>query len=185
MITEAQEKYLASLPDGKVIEVKPFDPRVQEVAKGIIVEIKEALPDAVFHFGGAAALGIAGQNDIDISIPYALPDFDLYLSAIEKLFGPPSRIGTSPKNKSVKWEFKRDGFDVELYMALKDSPGSQEQIKTFELLSQSKELRDAYEQTKLPYGPIDFKEYMRKKYEFFNKILEDDADRDGSVGDKN
>lgn len=172
MITEAQEKYLASLPDGKVIEVKPFDPHVQEVAKNIIAQIKEALPDAVFHFGGAAALGIAGQNDIDISISYDLSEYDRYFSVLEKLFGPPSRIGTSPKNKSVKWEFKRDGFDVELYMSLKDSPASQEQIKTFEILSKSKELRDAYEQTKLPYGPIDFKEYMRKKYEFFNKILE-------------
>lgn len=180
MIKESQEKYLASLPDGKVIEVKPFDPRVQEVARSIMTQIKEALPDAVFHFGGAAALGIAGQNDIDISIPYALPDFERYLSVIEKLFGSPSRIGTSPQNKSVKWEFKKDDFDVELYMSLKDSPASQEQIKTFELLSQSKELRDAYERTKLPYGPIDFKEYMRKKYEFFNKMLEDNADRDGS-----
>ena len=177
MIKEAQEKYLASLPDGKVIEVKPFDPRTQEAAKSLMAEIKEALPDAIFHFGGASALGIAGQNDIDILISYDLPDFDRYFSAIEKLFGPPSRIGTSPKNKSVKWEFQKDGFDAELYMTLKDSPASQEQIKTFELLSKNKALRDAYEQIKLPYGPIDFKEYMRKKCEFFNKMLEDNTEQ--------
>ncbi len=172
MITESQEKYLASLPDGKVIQVKPFNPHIREVADGIIAQIKKALPDSDLHFGGAAALGIAGQNDIDISILYDPAEFDLYFSTLEKIFGTPSRIGTSPKNKSVKWKFNRDGFDVELYISLKGSPASQEQIKVFELLSKSKEFRDAYERTKLPYGPIDFKEYMRKKYEFFNKILE-------------
>lgn len=172
MIKESQEKYLSSLPDGKIIEIRPFDPRVQKVANEIIDQIKEALPGSDVHFGGAAALGIAGQNDIDISILYDLAEFDQYFSTLEKLFGAPSRIGTSPKNKSVKWEFKRDSFDAELYISLKGSPASQEQIKVFELLSQNKALRDEYEQIKLPYGPIDFKEYMRKKYKFFNKILE-------------
>ena len=171
MIKESQEKYLASLPDGKVIEVKPYDPRVQKVADEIINQITEVLPDSDLHFGGAAALGIAGQNDIDISILYDPLEFDRHFSYLEKLFGHPSRIGTSPKNKSVKWEFQRDDFDVELYITLKGSPASQEQIKVFGLLSQNKALRDEYEQIKLPYGPIDFKEYMRKKYEFFNKIL--------------
>ena len=172
MITEAQEKYLASLPDGKVIEVKPFDPQVREVADKLIGNIKEALPGVDLHFGGAAALGIAGQNDIDISILYNLPEFDHYFPTLEKLFDTPSRIGTSPKNKSVKWEFKKDGFEVELYMTLNGSPAFEEQRKVFELLSESKALREEYEQTKLPYGPIDFKVYMRKKYEFFNRILE-------------
>lgn len=172
MIKESQEKYLSSLPDGKIIVVKPFDPRVQEVANEIINQIKGVLPDSDIHFGGAAALGIAGQNDIDISVLYDLAEFDHYFSTLEKLFGAPFRIGTSPKNKSVKWEFQQGGFEVELYISLKGSPASQEQIKVFELLSQDKALRDEYEQTKLPYGPIDFKQYMRKKYEFFNKILE-------------
>ncbi|MBI2065008.1 MAG: GrpB family protein [Candidatus Yanofskybacteria bacterium] len=183
MIKESQEKYLASLPDGKVIEVKPFDPRVREVAESLMAQIKEALPDADLHFGGAAALEIAGQNDIDISILYDPADFDHYLSTLEKLFGKPSRTGTSPKNKSVKWEFKKDGFEVELYISLKSSPVSQEQIKVFELLSKNEGLRDAYEQTKLPYGQIDFKEYVRKKYEFFNKILEDNPSEEGQKQD--
>jgi len=171
MIKESQEKYLSTLPDGKIIVVKPFNPKVQEVARNIINKIQEVIPNPSIHFGGAAALGIAGQNDIDISIMYELAEYEMYLSAIEKLFGSPSRIGTSPKNKSVKWEFRREDFDVELYMTLTGSPAFQEQVKVFDLLSLSKELCYEYEQTKLPYGPIDFKVYMRKKYEFFNKIL--------------
>lgn len=167
MIKESQEKYLSTLPDGKIIVVKPFNPRTQEVAKGIIDELKIALPDLVIHFGGAAALGIAGQNDIDINILSTPNEYDKYSPAIEKVFGEPKRRGTS-----IKWEFIKDGFEIELYLTDKNSPNLQEQIRVFEILSKSKELRDEYEQTKLPYGPIDFKEYMRKKYEFFNKILE-------------
>lgn len=171
MITESEEKYLASLPDGKKVEIKPFDPHALKVANEIVVQIKEPLPNSNLHFGGSVALGIAGQNDIDISIQYDLEQYDQYFSILEKLFGFPSRIGTSPKNKSVKWEFKREGFDIEIYMALRGSPALQNQIKVFGLLSQNKALRDEYEQIKLPYGVIDFKEYTRRKYEFFNKIL--------------
>lgn len=167
MIKESQEKYLDSLPDGKIIEVKPFDPRVQKVANEIIAQIEEALPDSEIHFGGAAALGIAGQNDIDVNILSTPEEYEKYIPKIVELFGEPKKKGTS-----IKWEFVQDGLDIELYLTDKNSPNLQEQLKVFELLSQNKELRDEYEQIKLPYGPIDFKEYMRKKYEFFNKILE-------------
>ena len=171
MIKESQEKYLSSLPDCKIVVIKPFDPKVQEVARGIINQLKTVSPGLIIHFGGAAALGIAGQNDIDINILTTPEEYDKYLPMVEKLFGEPKRKGTS-----IKWEFARDGFDVELYLSDKNSPNVQGQIRIFEILSQNKELRDQYEQVKMPYGPIDFKEYMRKKYEFFNKILEQGND---------
>ncbi len=165
MIQESEEKYLATLSD-KTIIVVSFDPRVQEVAKEIIDELKLVLPDLTIHFGGAAALGIAGQNDIDINILSTPEEYGKYSPIIEKIFGEPKRRGTS-----IKWEFIKDGFEVELYLTDKNSPNLQRQIKVFNILLENKELRDQYEQTKLPYGPIDFKEYMRKKFEFFNKIL--------------
>ncbi|MEI6843001.1 MAG: GrpB family protein [bacterium] len=166
MIKESQEKYLSTLPDGKVIVVKPFDPKVQEVARKIVGNLQKVLPDLQIHFGGAAALGIAGQNDIDINILTVPKKYDEYFPIVEKLFGKPKRKGTS-----IKWEFVEEGFDVELYLTDKNSPNLQDQIRVFEMLSQNKGLRGEYEQTKMPYGPIDFKEYMRKKYAFFNKIL--------------
>jgi len=167
MIKESQEKYLASLPDGVTIEVKPFDPSTKAVAEKILAEIKTALPDLPAHFGGAAALGIAGQNDIDILLLSTPTEFDRYRKTLDGLYGPPTRV-----TKSVKWQFSRDGFDVELYLTDKDSYAAKEQVAIFELLSNNKELLREYEQIKLPYGVIDFKEYMRKKYAFFNKILE-------------
>ena len=165
MITESQEKYLATRPD-KSVYIKPFDPKARETGNQLVSELRNLLPGLIVHFAGAAALGIAGQNDIDINILSTPEDYGKHRPILEKKFGEPSRI-----SKSIKWEFKRGGFHIELYLTDKNSPSIQEQIKVFEILSQSKELRDEYEKLKLPYGEIDYKKYMRKKYEFFNKIL--------------
>ena len=166
MIKESQEKYLSTLPDGKVIVIKPFDPKAKETAKQLIDQLKKTLPELEIHFGGAVALEIAGQNDIDINILSTPEDYDKYSPIIEKLFGKPLRRGTS-----VKWSFEKNGFDIELYLNNKNSLDFQDQMKVFEILSRDKELRDQYERVKMPFGLIDFKDYMRKKYEFFNKIL--------------
>jgi GrpB-like predicted nucleotidyltransferase (UPF0157 family) len=165
MIKAEQEKYLATRPD-KVVLVKPFDPKVQEVGKNLTKELVRLLPNLRIHFGGAAALGLAGQNDIDINILSVPEEYNIHRPILEKMFGVPSRI-----SKSIKWEFKRDGFDVELYLTDKNSPVLQEQLKVFEILLQNKNLRDEYEKIKLPCGEQDYKIYMRKKYEFFNRIL--------------
>ncbi len=167
MITERQEKLLTEHPDGKTIEVKPFDPRVTPIARKILTELREALPDLRALFVGASALGIAGQNDIDFLLLSTPQKFAHYRETLEKLYGSPARV-----TRSAKWQFVREGFNVELYLTNDDTYGAREQVAIYELLSKNKALRDEYEQTKLPYGKIDFKEYMRKKYTFLNKILE-------------
>lgn len=154
------------MPDGEIITVKPFDPKVRETAEEVIEQLRRASPDLIIHFGGASALGIAGQNDIDINVLSTPEEYEEHSPAIEKLFGKPKRRGAS-----IKWEFVKNGFEVELYLTDKNSSALQDQIRIFKILSQNKDLRDEYERAKLPYGSIDFKKYMRKKYEFFNKIL--------------
>ena len=166
MILESQEKYLASRPDKSII-TKPFDPKAQETGKEIVKKLEAVLPGLKIYFWGATAIGIAGQNDIDIDIFSTPKEYDLYRPVIEGIFGQPIKLGSS-----IRWEFKRNDFDVELFLTDKNSPFVLEQLKVFQLLSQSQELRDEYQKLKLPYGQHDFKSYMRKKYEFFNKILD-------------
>jgi GrpB-like predicted nucleotidyltransferase (UPF0157 family) len=165
MIKDEQEKYLASRPD-RIVTISPFDPKVKETGEAMVRELQVLVPDLKIYFWGAAALGLAGQNDIDINIFSTPSDYGKYRPALEKVLGPPSRI-----TRSVKWELKRNGFDIEIYLTDQNAPATQEQLKVFEILSENKELRDEYEKTKLPYGEIDYKIYMRKKYEFFNRIL--------------
>ncbi|MHB1316515.1 MAG: GrpB family protein [Minisyncoccota bacterium] len=167
MIKESQEKYLATHPDGEVVIIKPFDPQIRIIAENIIGTLRKNLPDLEIFFGGAAALEIAGQNDIDINILATVEEYDIYSPIINSIFGEPYRRGSS----SITWKFVISDFDVDLHLANKNSPIIQEQIKVFSILSQNKKLKEEYERVKLPYGPIDYKEYMRKKYTFFNKVL--------------
>jgi hypothetical protein len=68
MLTPNHEKYLQTISSDKIAVIRPFDPKLQEVAKKIIQRIKNESPDLEVFFGGASALGIAGQNDIDLNV---------------------------------------------------------------------------------------------------------------------
>lgn len=166
MLTPNQEKYLLTIPENKVTIIKPFNPRIQELARNIISKIKEILPKVKILFMGASALGIAGQNDIDITI-LSNGNFEKNHKLLNGLFGKP----TKSNHTLIKWEFIQDGFDVELYLNDKISSVLQEQIDTFNLLKNNPKLLREYERIKLESKDISFKDYMRRKYEFFNRIL--------------
>lgn len=140
MLTPNQERYLLTIPEDKVISVKLFDPKVQDTANEIIYNIKEILPEAEILFLGASALGIAGQNDIDMTI-LANGKFEEFSKVLKQLFGEPKK----PNPALIKWEFIQNGFEVELYLNDKMSPNLQEQIDTFNILKNSPELRNEYE----------------------------------------
>jgi len=116
---------------------------------------------------GAAALGIAGQNDIDLHVLSKPEVYANYIPTLEKIFGKPSQRSS----KLVKWSLIRNDFDIELYLTDMDSPELKEQVKTFELLKNDSGLKAEYEKLKKESDGIPFVQYMRKKYEFFNKIL--------------
>src|SRR5574340_47574 len=145
MLTSNQETYLQMIPEDKVAVIKPFDPKVKETAQSIIWQIKNKVPGSEIFFGGASALGIAGQNDIDLNL-LATPEVcKKYLPSLVELFGQPAK--TNPT--LIKWEFQRNGFDVELYLADRNSPALQEQIKTYEILRDNPNYQKEYEQIKL------------------------------------
>jgi len=167
MLTPNQEKYLQTIPTDKVTAIKPFDPKVQETAQAIIQQIKNESPNLEIFFGGASALGIAGQNDIDLNLLSTPEDYGKYIPTLTELFGQPAK--TNPT--LVKWEFNKDGFDIELYLTDKNSKELKRQIAVFDKLKTDLKLLKEYEQIKLASNGLPFREYMRRKYEFFNKIL--------------
>lgn len=166
MLTEAQIKYLTTIPDDKKITLKPFNPKGLEVAAKIIADIKAVEPDlGVLHMG-ASALGISGQGDIDLYILCNQEDFDTYLPLLEKIFG--RKVSGISINK---WNLNIDGFEIEIYLADPKTPSMKEQIDVFKKLKNNKELLGEYESIKSSASNLSFREYMRRKYEFFNKIL--------------
>ncbi len=166
MLTENQIKYINSIPENKITQIKPFDPRAKQTGNELVQVIKQKMPELEVLFMGATELGIAGQNDIDLNVLSSPEEYEKYLPLLKELFGEP--IKSSPN--LIKWEFVRNGFDVELYLTDKNSSLLREQIKTFELLQGNPELLKEYEAIKLASDGLFFREYMKRKYEFFNKL---------------
>lgn len=52
-----------------------------------------------------------------------------------------------------------------------ESPSMKDQVRMFEILKNNSKLLKEYEQIKFASDGLSFREYMRRKYEFFNKVL--------------
>ncbi|MFH1528027.1 MAG: GrpB family protein [Bacteroidota bacterium] len=168
MLTKAQEKYLQTIPKDKIAEIKPWDPLIKMAALKLINCIKSAVPMLEVFYSGASALEISGQNDIDITIKCPLNDFGKYLPDLKIVLGEPDKIG----KENIRWEpIYFDGYEAEVYMTDPNSPVLQEHIKIFELLKNKSALRQEYEQLKKECEGISYREYQKKKYEFYNRII--------------
>ncbi len=152
------------------MNVKPFDSKSRKVASEVIREIEKMMPNIKVMFMGSAALGVAGQNDIDLSM-VSNGNFDKDRSTLLELFGSP----THDNSRFVQWDFEREGFPVDLSLNRKMSPQIKEQIDTFNLLSSNSSLKNEYEQIKLAMDGKSKREYQVAKYEFYNRILSPNA----------
>lgn len=167
MLTPNQEKYLLTIPESKIFKLQKFDLQVKKTAMVIISKIKKVLPEAKVLFMGSSALDISGQNDIDITI-LSNGKWEECSYVLNKEFGESAKSNST----LIKWEFVENGFEVELYLNDTITPLLQEQIDTFNLLKDNQELRDEYEKIKQLADGGSFGEYMKMKYEFFNRILQ-------------
>lgn len=86
MLTQNQEGYLKTVPDDKIAHVVAFDPATQTTAQEIIAELKSVLPAAEIYYIGSSKLGIAGENDIDMTVMGG-NDFEYYLAVMEQECG--------------------------------------------------------------------------------------------------
>jgi GrpB-like predicted nucleotidyltransferase (UPF0157 family) len=168
MLNENQKKYLSTIPEDKIAHVVDFDPATQTTAQEITAEVKAALPSAQVFYLGSSALGIAGENDIDLTV-LAVNDFDRAYSLFKKLYGDPGKENLN--DGYAHWEFVQNGFPVELHLNDRMKHYFQEQLDTQKILEQNEALRFEYELIKRQLNGHPWKEYMRKKYEFWNRVL--------------
>lgn len=167
MLNNDQKNYLKKIPADKIISISPFNTDTTLVTHEIIQAINRLLPDIEVKHMGASSLGISGQNDIDIYALSESTDFNKYLPSLIKLFGLPEHKHLS----SVEWKFKKNGFDIELYLTDPHTDTMQQQLAVYNALKNNLPLLKKYETMKISMNGKSFRDYQKKKYEFFNKIL--------------
>ena len=167
MLTPNQERYLSKISDDQKMVVLPWDPHGLDIAQNVIDDIKSILPNNEVLFIGSLPLKIAGQKDIDLSVLSPASDFPLHQPKLEEKFGKPDKLGVT----SIGWHFQREGWDVGIYLTDPISSQVQEQIDIFNLLKNNPDLLKEYEQIKIDAKDQPYKEYQRRKYEFYNRLL--------------
>lgn len=167
MLTPDQEKYLSKFSDYEMITVVPWEPRGLDIAQAVIDEIKSVTLDLEIIFIGSLPLRIAGQRDVDLSVLSPAKDFPIHQAKLEKKFGRPDVSNPT----SIGWHFMRDDYGVSVYLTDPVTSQVREQIDVFNLLKNHQNLLKEYEQIKLNSADKPYKEYQRRKYEFFNRIL--------------
>lgn len=170
MLTKAQEKYLETIPELKIVRIYPWNPKTQVTASKLMHDIKSVAPSLNIFYSGASALGISGVNDLDFTIICPKKDFKKHLPNLIKVLGNPDKIG----EENIRWEgenIRRDGFEIDIHMTDPENPALNEHIKLFEILKNNRKFLDEYENLKIKSNGIKFKEYQRQKYQFYNRIL--------------
>jgi len=169
MLTAEQENFLNKMPPeqaNQLVSILPYNPLAKEVGSHILSEIKRMLPKVMVFFHGSAALGIAGMDDVDIAA-ISSGDFDTEKKSLTDLFGEPRKIFGG---KYTLWEFKKEGFKIEITLNDNLSGPIKEQLDTFEKLKANKDLLTKYEKIKLDMNGKAYKDYQTAKYEFLNSI---------------
>lgn len=168
MLTLGEENYLSTIPPDKRANIVPYNPHIKEVAGGIMRRIKELYPHLDVIHVGASGLGISGQGDIDMCALSPQQDYDRYLPGLMQIFGEPKS-----RKKSVGWELIRGNIPIEFYLTDPSSPDMQRQLAVFEKLRSNPKLLREYEQLKESMNGWPLREYQRRKYEFYHKILDE------------
>ena len=164
MLTLGQKEYLSKLSPDRAnlpVIIKPYDPQTKIIAGNITKLIKEKIFDADIRFMGASALGISGQNDIDIYIlcsDEAKEEYTLKLSGV---------FGNILKNK---WHWLKDGYEVSVCIKDPKDKKFKEQLDIFEAFKNNNILKE-YENLKISMNGKSYQEYQKAKYEFYNRIL--------------
>ena len=174
MLTPGQEKYLSTFSDAESVEIRPFNPLAREIGNTLIKQIQNVLPATEIYYIGSSVFGIAGENDVDISM-VSSGIFEEEVEKLSSLLGEPSRL--KEDKKRAEWKFVKNDIPVEVYLNDTITPLLADQIKTHELLQNSPALLREYENLKIAFNNKPRKAYMQAKMDFFNRVLANSSTR--------
>ena len=167
MLTQAQKTYILKIPEDSLANIKPWDGTVACFAKDLVEELHSATSDLEILWSGSLALGILGENDIDLTFFAEPNNFEKYLSKLAFVLGDPQIKG----EEKILWRTKKEGQRIDAYLGSKNSDEIKSQIRFFESLSSDKDLLKEYEILKKESVGKTLREYQERKCEFYNNVL--------------
>jgi len=168
MLTEAQQTWIASLPDDVEIIIKPYDPTAHEKFELLEKMLRPHLGDdaKILHLG-ATSFGISGQDEIDVFIPVEESKYDDFVETISGLLGAPY----------IHLPLERTGFacedfgkHIDVFVISETSEGWLRHILFDRVLRDNKEALEEYRELKEHGHGLSMREYYRRKGEFINRI---------------
>lgn len=164
-LTHSQKEYMVGIPENASANIQPWDPNAAKFAEGLIEKLEHATRLEIF-WGGSLALGILGQNDIDLTLFSEPKDFEKYLQGVVSILGEPKYKLTD----KILWRTTKDGHKVDAYLGSKNSEGVQSDIFFSNSLKNNPALLQEYISLKKEMG-LSAREYYKRKNEFYNKVL--------------
>lgn len=158
--------YSFTYPSNKYVKIYPYDPKITKIGEDIIQQIHTYYPHLDVHFIGSAVFKIAGQRDIDLVIDCKPENFNQYLPGLITVLGSPTKIRTD----HVEWTTHKDTCSVDVLLLDKNHPISRKTIEICERIGANEKYIRQYEKLKLSSNGVSYREYKRRRIEFFNKI---------------
>lgn len=165
--TPREYLYSFTYPSYKKIIISKYDKRVYQFGRNITKKVNSLLPKLKIHFYGSAALKICGQRDIDLFAECDPKEFDLNIKKLVNIFGK----NYKRRNSFVEWNTKVSNIDVEFILIDPKSKMFAVQRDTFKSLKKNKTYLNEYAQIKMNANKLNYREYQRRRLEFFNRIL--------------
>jgi GrpB-like predicted nucleotidyltransferase (UPF0157 family) len=169
-MNDAKEKWLNHLSNKHGdVKIVPYDITAPEKFEKVKNFIQSKLGKQVrVEHRGATALGISGQDEIDIYIPVPPNDFDKYVLLVTELFGEPRSL-YPPQRARFKVEESRKKID--LFVVNEESEDWINGEKFASYLKQNADVLEEYRKLKESGMGLSTQEYYRRKDAFIEKIL--------------
>jgi GrpB-like predicted nucleotidyltransferase (UPF0157 family) len=169
MLTSDQQKWIEHLSDTKIVSVVPFDPTCEEK----YLKVKEAIQkvfggkQAVVH-SGASALGISGQDEIDIYVPVPALEFNISVEKMKTIYGEP---GSHYPFKRARFVANFDNKHIDVFVINEEDANWKDSVRFQSYLLAHPDALDRYRRLKEDAAGQTVREYYRRKTEFINEIL--------------
>jgi hypothetical protein len=164
MLTHSQRKYMAGIPENASPDIQPWDPDAAKYARNLIAKLKRATGLEIF-WGGSLALGILGQNDIDLTLFSEPKDFKKYLPGAVAVLGEPQYRLTD----KMLWRTTKDKYKVDAYLGSKNAESARADLFFTDSLKNNPALLQEY--VSLKEKGSSAREYYKRKNEFYNRVL--------------